>query len=61
MFTPPMDGVYLLTVFVLATDNENGNIYIKNNENVLCQAWVSQGSGKPYSKHLILLLNLTFT
>ena len=40
MFRPPVNGVYLLTFYGLVTGNEGGNIFIKQNDNFLCKAWL---------------------
>ena len=36
VFEPPVDGVYFLSVYAITTENE-GPIFIKSNENILCQ------------------------
>ena len=42
MFEPPIDGVYLLTVYGLNLD-QPGPMYIKNNDVVLCQTYIPEG------------------
>ena len=43
MFRPPLDGVYVLTVYAVTTGTHNGAMYIKRNDDVLCQANITQG------------------
>ena len=38
VFEPLVDGTYLLTAYALSYGAENGLMYIKNNDNILCQA-----------------------
>ena len=40
VFEPPIDGVYLLTAYVITAGSDGGDLYIKNNDAVLCSAWV---------------------
>ena len=40
MFEPPVGGVYLLTVYATCTDYQTGKMYIKNNDDILCEAWL---------------------
>ena len=40
MFRPPVDGVYQLTVYGLIADTDSGPIYIKRNDDVLCQGYL---------------------
>ena len=42
MFEPPLDGVYVLTVYAVATNTQNGPMFIKKNDDILCQAWITQ-------------------
>ena len=42
MFEPPIDGTYLFTVYAV-TLYVDGPVYIKNNDAVLCQAYIPQG------------------
>ena len=39
MFRPPVDGVYQLTFYGLMAGTDSGSIYIKQNDDVLCQGW----------------------
>ena len=39
MFEPPVDGVYAFTMYAIFAGNQ-GPIFIKNNEDILCQAYV---------------------
>ena len=38
-----MDGVYQLTLYGLVVGTDGGNVYIKWNDNVLCQGWLRNG------------------
>ena len=40
MFDPPVDGVYLLTTYALSIGADGGDMYIKNNEDILCTAYI---------------------
>ena len=42
MFEPPLDGVYVLTVYAATTTANAGPMYIKNNDDILCQAQITQ-------------------
>ena len=44
MFEPPIDGVYLLTVYAIATPDQDGPVIIKNNDVELCRTWVAATS-----------------
>ena len=41
VFEPPVSGLYLLTVYAVTTTVASGPIYIKNNDEVLCEGWVA--------------------
>ena len=43
MFEPPLNGVYVLTVYAAATNQANGPMYIKKNDDILCYAYITQG------------------
>ena len=36
----PVDGVYQLTFFGLLAGSDDGNIYIRRNDDVLCQSYL---------------------
>ena len=40
VFNPPIDGVYLLTVYTLGPSAGNGPVFMKNNDDILCSTWV---------------------
>ena len=42
VFEPPMDGVYFLTVYA-TTNGQNGPMYIKNNDDILCTTFITDG------------------
>ena len=42
VFEPPVDGVYLLTVYAITDQVKNGPMYIRSNDDVLCQAHVTE-------------------
>ena len=42
MFEPPLNGVYVLTVYAVTTTEDAGPMYIKNNDDILCYAWITQ-------------------
>ena len=44
MFRPPVDGVYLLTVYGLVQGSNGGNVYIKRNDDSLCKGWLDEGN-----------------
>ena len=46
VFEPPLDGVYVLTVYAVTTGVNAGLVYIKNNDNILCQAHITQDNGQ---------------
>ena len=37
-----MDGVYVLTVYAVTTTADGGDMYIKNNDDILCQGQITQ-------------------
>ena len=37
-----MDGVYVLTVYARTTSTANGPMYLRNNDNILCQTWLPE-------------------
>ena len=43
-FVPPVDGVYLLSVYAGRTDAEGGPMYMKNNDAMLCEAFITADS-----------------
>ena len=45
VFEPPVDGVYLLGVYAISAQITNGHLFIKNNDNELCRAFVTGGYG----------------
>ena len=45
-FEPPVAGVYLLTVYATTAAISNGPIFIKSNDAVLCQGYVTSTSGQ---------------
>ena len=45
VFNPPIDGVYLLTVYAVPTQEQNGEMYIKNNDVILCTGYITAGTG----------------
>ena len=40
VFRPPVDGVYQLTVYNLVATTDGGSIFIRQNDDVLCQGWL---------------------
>ena len=44
MFQPPLNGVYVLTVYAVTTTANGGKMYIKNNDDILCQGHVTPGA-----------------
>ena len=41
VFDPPVDGVYLLTAYADSASPQDGPVYIKNNDEVLCQFYIA--------------------
>ena len=41
VFEPPLDGVYVLTVYAVTTRANSGPMYIKNNDDILCHAHIT--------------------
>ena len=39
-----MDGVYFLTVYAITARTDFGPMFIKNNDDVLCQAYITDGA-----------------
>ena len=37
-----MDGVYVLMVYACTTSTANGPMYLRNNDNILCQTWLPE-------------------
>ena len=42
VFEPPLDGVYVLTVYARSTSATNGPIYLRNNDDILCETWITE-------------------
>ena len=42
VFRPPLDGVYVLTVYGLLTGSDYGGIYIRQNDNILCKGYLRE-------------------
>ena len=42
VFEPPLDGVYVLTVYAATATTNSGPMYIKNNDDILCQTNITQ-------------------
>ena len=42
VFQPPANGVYLLTFYGLLAGTDGGDVYIKQDDNVLCQGWFEE-------------------
>ena len=45
VFEPPVSGVYILTVYAVTSSVTSGPIYIKNNDAILCQGFVTDLGG----------------
>ena len=43
VFEPPLNGVYLLTVYAVTIKANSGPMYIKNNDDILCRAQITEG------------------
>ena len=41
VFEPPIDGTYELTVYAVTTRDQNGPMYIRNNDDILCTAFIT--------------------
>ena len=41
VFEPPLDGFYILTVYAVTTATNSGPMYIKRNDDILCQARIT--------------------
>ena len=46
VFEPPLDGVYVLTVYAVANKTDRGPMFIKNNDDVLCHAQITESSNQ---------------
>ena len=46
VFTLPIDGTYLLTVYAVTAETQNGPVYIKNNDAVLCAMRIIENLGQ---------------
>ena len=46
VFEPPIDGVYLLTVYANAAPDQNGLVIIRNNDIELCRTYVAPDSNE---------------
>ena len=44
VFEPPVDGVYVLTIYGRSTHTANGPMYLRNNDDILCTTWITEGS-----------------
>ena len=42
MFEPPVDGVYVFTVYAVTTRQSNGPMYIKSGGTILCEARITE-------------------
>ena len=40
MFTPPVTGVYLLSLYAKSFNDQDGFIYIKSNDRILCEVYI---------------------
>ena len=40
VFRPPFDGVYVLTFYGFIAGTDSGNIYVKQNDRILCQGYL---------------------
>ena len=40
-FRPPVDGVYVLTVYGLVVGTNGGNVHIKRNDDILCSGFLN--------------------
>ena len=48
VFTAPVAGVYLLTIYAKApTDGDDGDMYIKRNDDILCTAQITSANRDP--------------
>ena len=45
IFTPPVDGLYFLTVNVLGNGDQQAGTQIMRNDEWLCQTWSASGGG----------------
>ena len=58
VFRPPVDGVYVLTFYGLMAGTDSGSIYIKQEDNVLCQGWF-QGNEESSTSTCTAIAELT--
>ena len=42
IFEPPLDGVYLFTIYAITGQVSNGPMYIKKDDDVLCQTYITE-------------------
>ena len=49
VFQPPANGVYLLTFYGLLAGTDGGDVYIKQDDNVLCQGWFKENDTRDTS------------
>ena len=43
VFEPPVDGVYVFTVYAVTTTQSNGPMYIRSGGATLCEARITEG------------------
>ena len=43
-FRPPTDGVFLFTFYGVKLGTAEGPVYIKRNDDILCQGWLRNGA-----------------
>ena len=58
MFKPPLDGVYVLTIYAVTTIANSGNMHIKNNDDVLCTTRIT-ASGQEDTGTCTAIVELT--
>ena len=46
VFQPPLNGVYVLTVYAVTTTANAGPMYIKKNDDILCRAQITEGGAQ---------------
>ena len=39
-----MNGVYVLTIYASSTSTANGPMFLRNNDDILCQTWITETS-----------------
>ena len=42
VFEPPVDGVYVLTIYGRTSSVTNGPMYLRNNDDILCSTWITE-------------------